>query len=148
VANRVSQSGMRGSLKGRRAPLILFVDDSLDARLTYTEYLLEAGYRVVTAADGNEAVTLALSLAPDLVLLDLQMPALDGWEAARLMRSYSHTRPIPIIALSGLDDANSAMRALGAGCNRFVPKLCAPAELVRIIESTIEGEGEKLQGVV
>jgi two-component system cell cycle response regulator DivK len=121
-------------------PLILFVDDSLDARLTYSEYLLDAGFQVTTAADGNEGVKLALAVVPRLVLLDLHMPGLDGWEAARLIRSYFPTRPIPIIALSGLRDDATIARAMAAGCNHFVSKPCVPEELVRIIMTTLTAQ--------
>ena len=133
----VSPPRKRGSSTDRRAPFIVFADDSLDARTMYGEYLVEAGYQVATAADGNEAVKLALTVAPELIVMDMQMPGLDGWEAARLMQSYRPTRPIPIIALSGHHDAVSVQRAMAAGCSRFVRKPCAPEELVRNIESTL-----------
>jgi two-component system, cell cycle response regulator DivK len=132
---------------GKEAPLILFVDDSLDARVTYGEYLFEAGYRVAVAADGNDALAVAISVIPDLVLLDLEMPGLDGWEAARLLKSYLLTCHVPIVALSGHDDSASVTRAVSAGCSRFVTKPCAPEDLKRIIRLTL-GEREQQQGVV
>jgi two-component system, cell cycle response regulator DivK len=148
VARRISQSGTRESVTARRAPLILLVDDCLDTLTACGEFLVEAGYEVALAADGNEALTLALSNIPDLILLDLQMPGLDGWEAARLMRSYWPTRPIPIIALSGHHDSATVRRAADAGCNRFVQKPCMPAELVRIVQSMLEEDAEKRGGIV
>jgi CheY-like chemotaxis protein len=129
---------MRESVTARLAPLILLVDDSLDTRTACGEYLVEAGYEVAFAGDGNEALMVALSNIPDLVLLDLHMPGLDGWEAARLMRSYWPTRPIPIIAVSGHYDGETVMRAADAGCNRFVRKPLVLAELVRIVQSMLE----------
>lgn len=147
MARPVSQTRLTKSRSGRAAPLILVVDDSLDARLTWSEYLFEAGYRVAVAADGNEALALALSIVPDLVLLDLEMPGLDGWEAARLMRSYSPTSTIPIVALSGLHDSVAMARAMGAGCDRFVAKPCPPEDLTNIIEVILR-ERENVRGVV
>jgi two-component system cell cycle response regulator DivK len=128
-------------------PLILVVDDALDARLTWSELLFDAGYRVALATDGNEALALALSVVPDLVLLDLHMPGLDGWEAARLMRSYSPTSSIPIIALSGDHHVETVRRAMEAGCDRFVTKPCVPDDLKSIIEETLQAKDEK-RGVV
>jgi CheY-like chemotaxis protein len=108
---------------------------------------MKAGYEVALAADGNKALVLALSDIPDLVLMDLHMPGLDGWEAARLMRSYWPTRPVPIIAVSGRYDDATVMRAAEAGCNRFVRKPFVPAELVRVVRSVLEEDVEKQRGL-
>jgi CheY-like chemotaxis protein len=143
VTRRISQSGTRESVSGPSSPRILVVEDDFDARALYCECLLDAGYRVASAADGNGALKRALSEVPDIVLLDLQMPGLDGWETARLMRSYSPTRTIPIIALSGLSDTVSITRATEAGCNRFVPKPQSPEALVRIVALTLEEEAKR-----
>jgi two-component system, cell cycle response regulator DivK len=148
MTRRTFESGMRESLAARHSPRILVVDDDFDARALYCECLLAAGYRVASAADGNEALRLALSEVPRLVVLDLNMPHLDGWETARLIRSYQPTHAIPIIALSGLHDAATVSRAMGAGCNRFVPKPCSPEELVRIIELTLPEEAPSQRGVL
>jgi CheY-like chemotaxis protein len=125
------------------SPLILLVDDSRDVRSMYGEYLVQAGFRVETAANGNEAVALTLALAPHFILMDLDMPGLDGWEAARLIRSYRPTRSIPIVALSGLHDTASVTRAMSAGCNRFVPKPCMPEDLEGVIRQTLQEESER-----
>jgi two-component system, cell cycle response regulator DivK len=138
---------MRESLKGTRAPFILFVDDSLDARLTYGEYLFEAGYRVAVASDGNEALAIALCVIPDLILLDLEMPGLDGWEVARLLKSYRLTSQVPVVALSGHHDTATVTRAVSAGCIRFVPKPCASDDLESIIRLTLQESGQH-RGVV
>jgi CheY-like chemotaxis protein len=148
VARRCSQSGTREALTGRPAPLILVVDDCFDIRALYSECLLDAGYRVASAADGNGALTLALSSFPDLALLDLQMPGLDGWETARLLKSYWATRQIPLVALSGLHDAETVTRALQAGCNRFAPKPCLPDELISVVRSVLAEEERKHRDVI
>jgi CheY-like chemotaxis protein len=147
VARRNFQSGTRESVAGPRSPLVLVVDDCLDVRALCSECLLDAGYRVASASDGNGALTLALSEVPDLVLLDLQMMGLDGWETAWLMRSYWPTQAVPIVALSGLHDATSVSRAMAAGCNRFVQKPCSCEELVRIVALILEEEAERQRGV-
>ena len=119
-------------------PLILVVDDALDARLIWSEFLFDAGYLVALATNGNEALARALSDVPDLVLLDMHMPGLDGWEAARLMRAYAPTCSIPIIALSGHHDPETVKRAMDAGCNRFVSKPCDLDALKSIIEVMLQ----------
>ena len=147
MARRDSDALLTEPSAGKEAPLVLFVDDSPDARVTYGEYLFGAGYRVAVAADGNEALALAMSVIPDLVLLDLEMPGLDGWEAARLLKSYWHTCHVPIVALSGHHDTASVTRAISAGCSRFVTKPCASEELERIIRLTLRERAQQ-HGVV
>lgn len=148
MTRRVSQSGTRESVAGGRSPRVLVVDDDADARALYCECLLDAGYRVASAGDGNGALIWALSEVPDVVLLDLQMPGLDGWETARLIRSYLSTHAVPIIALSGLDDTRSVTRAREAGCDRFVPKPQSAEELLRIIAMTLEEAATTRRGAV
>ncbi len=118
-------------------PLILFVDDCRTDTLMYAEYLTAAGFRVTTASRGTEAVILALSMSPDLIVMDLEMPVMTGWEATRLIRADERTRSIPIVALSGFYDAGAVMRAIQAGCDGFVPKPCVAAELESIVRSTL-----------
>jgi CheY-like chemotaxis protein len=81
--------------------LILVVDDYQDAREMYAEYLQYSGFRVAEAKNGNEAVAQARSLKPDLILMDLSLPGMDGWEATRVLKADEETRHIPIVALTG-----------------------------------------------
>ena len=83
------------------APLILVVDDYQDAREMYAEYLQFSGFRVAEARNGNEAVEQAFALKPDLILMDLSLPGMDGWEATRRLKADETTRHIPIVALTG-----------------------------------------------
>lgn len=124
------------------APLILLADDCPDDTLMYAMYLLAAGFRVISAANGSEVVALARAVAPDLIVMDLEMPVISGWEAVRLLREDARTRSIPFIALSGSYDAPAVMRAISAGCSRFVPKPCLAAELESIVRSTLAGAKE------
>jgi CheY-like chemotaxis protein len=116
--------------ENREAPLILVVDDYQDAREMYAEYLQYSGFRVAEARNGNEAVTQAFDLRPDLILMDLSLPGMDGWEATRLLKADERTRHIPIVALTGHALAGASEGAKKAGCDSFVTKPCLPDELV------------------
>ena len=94
------------------------------------EILSEAGYRVACAHDGREAVDKALALRPDVILMDLQMPTLDGWEATRLIRGDLRTHHIPIIALTSHALRRYADRSFDAGCTSFLEKPCATPTLL------------------
>jgi two-component system, cell cycle response regulator DivK len=112
------------------APLILVVDDYQDAREMYAEYLQFSGFRVAEAGNGNEAVERAFELRPDLILMDLSLPGIDGWEATRQLKNDDRTRHIPIVALTGHALAGASDGARKAGCDSFVTKPCLPDELV------------------
>ena len=112
------------------APLILVVDDYQDAREMYAEYLQFSGFRVAEARNGNEAVEQALALKPDLILMDLSLPGMDGWEATRRLKADDTTRHIPIVALTGHALAGASEGAKKAGCDSFVTKPCLPDDLV------------------
>jgi CheY-like chemotaxis protein len=111
-------------------PLILVVDDYQDAREMYAEYLQYSGFRVAEAKNGNEAVAQARSLKPDLILMDLSLPGMDGWEATRVLKADDATKHIPIVALTGHALAGASEGARKAGCDSFVTKPCLPDDLV------------------
>jgi CheY-like chemotaxis protein len=112
------------------APLILVVDDYQDAREMYAEYLQFSGFRVAEARNGNEAVDQAFALGPDLILMDLSLPGMDGWEATRRLKADERTRHIPVVALTGHALAGASEGARKAGCDSFVTKPCLPDDLV------------------
>ena len=112
------------------APLILVVDDYQDAREMYAEYLQFSGFRVAEAKNGNEAVDQAFALKPDLILMDLSLPGMDGWEATRRLKADEATKHIPIVALTGHALAGASEGARKAGCDSFVTKPCLPDDLV------------------
>ena len=114
----------------QQGPLILVVDDYQDAREMYAEYLQYSGFRVAEAKNGNEAVAQARSLKPDLILMDLSLPGMDGWEATRVLKADDETRHIPIVALTGHALAGASEGARKAGCDSFVTKPCLPDDLV------------------
>jgi CheY-like chemotaxis protein len=111
-------------------PLILVVDDYEDAREMYAEYLAFSGFRVAEAKNGNDAVAQAFELRPDLILMDLSLPGMDGWEATKLLKADDRTKHIPVVALTGHALAGASEGARKAGCDSFVTKPCLPDELV------------------
>ena len=111
-------------------PLILVVDDYDDAREMYAEYLRFCGFRVADARNGNEALEQAFTLMPDLILMDLSLPGMDGWEATRQLKADERTRQIPVVALTGHALAGASEGAKKAGCDSFVTKPCLPDDLV------------------
>ena len=113
-----------------RPDLILVVDDYQDAREMYAEYLQFSGFRVAEARNGNEAVEQAFALKPDLILMDLSLPGMDGWEATRRLKADDRTKHIPIVALTGHALAGASEGAKKAGCDSFVTKPCLPDDLV------------------
>jgi CheY-like chemotaxis protein len=125
------------------APLILLVEDFADAREMYRDYLEFSGFRVATAADGREAIDKARSLDPDLVLMDLSLPGIDGWEATRILKSDDSTSHLMIVALSAHAMAPEGQRAREAGCDGFIAKPCLPPELVAQVAAFLQLESEE-----
>jgi two-component system, cell cycle response regulator DivK len=107
-------------------PLVLLVDDHPDNREVYQEYLSRSGFRVQTAADGGDALHKAAAELPDVVVMDLAMPGMDGWEATRRLRSRGATREIPIIVLSAHTTEGERRKAEDAACDAFLAKPLAP----------------------
>ena len=119
-------------------PLILVVDDYQDAREMYAEYLQFSGFRVAEARNGNEAVEQAFALKPDLILMDLSLPVMDGWEATRRLKADERTAGIPVVALTGHALAGISDGAREAGCDSFVTKPCLPEDLVLEIKRVLK----------
>jgi two-component system, cell cycle response regulator DivK len=127
----------------QNTPLILVVDDYQDAREMYAEYLQFSGFRVAEARNGNEALQQAFALKPDLILMDLSLPGMDGWEATRRLKADASTQHIPVVALTGHALAGASEGARRAGCDSFVTKPCLPDDLVvevrRMLEAKVKG---------
>ncbi len=111
-------------------PLILLVEDYADAREMYRAYLSFAGFRVETAANGVEAIEKARTVIPNLILMDLSLPVLDGWQATERLKADERTSHIPVIALTAHTLAADADRARRAGCEGFIQKPCLPEEIL------------------
>jgi CheY-like chemotaxis protein len=110
--------------RSTEAPTILVIDDDADARRMYSEYLRLKGCVVFTAADGRSGIDKSTSLTPDIVLLDLAMPRVDGWTVLRHLRASSWTAKIPIVVVSAVDHARD--QAFLSGCDAFLSKPCTP----------------------
>ena len=126
-----------------RAPLVLLVEDYKDTREMYAEYLRFSGYRVEEAEDGFEAIAKALQFAPDIILMDLALPRMDGWEATRELKRSPATRGIPVVAITGHALKSHETRAMEAGCDSFMAKPCAPDCVVNEIQRLLD-EPERL----
>ncbi len=114
----------------RTRPLVLIVEDQSELRLLYAQQFTISGFDVIEARDGAEAITHTTSRAPDVVLMDLSLPVLDGWEATRRLKSDERTSHIPVVALTAHDGSGELQRATRAGCDWFVPKPCPPDALI------------------
>jgi CheY-like chemotaxis protein len=118
-------------------PLVLVVEDYQDAREMYAAYLQFSGFRVAEAANGLEALEKTRELLPDIILMDLALPKMDGWEATRRLKSDDKTKHIPIVALTGHALSGHAEGAREAGCDAFVTKPCLPDALVAEIQRVL-----------
>jgi CheY-like chemotaxis protein len=124
--------------KVRSEPLVLVVEDYQDAREMYAAYLQFSGFQVAEAGNGIEAIEKTHELLPDIVLMDLALPRMDGWEATRRLKNDERTRHIPIVALTGHALAGHAEGAREAGCDAFVTKPCLPDALVAEIRRLLD----------
>jgi two-component system, cell cycle response regulator DivK len=117
---------------------VLIVEDSYDNRAIYAEILNHAGYGVLEAPNGERGVELAVAEAPDLILMDLSMPTMDGWEAIRILKSNPATAPIPVLAISAhvIMDGDYA-RAESAGFACYLTKPIEPKAVLREVEAHI-----------
>jgi two-component system cell cycle response regulator DivK len=124
-------TGFRGS----KALLVLIVDDNADCRHMYRTFLRHVGIDSDCATTGHEAVELAPLIRPDVIVMDLVMPGLDGWRAIRRLKADQRTRDIPVIALTGQHlTAADERHAAGAGFAAYCRKPCLPADLVKVVQ--------------
>jgi CheY-like chemotaxis protein len=127
-------------------PLVLVVEDYQDAREMYAAYLSFSGYRVAEATNGLEAIEKTLELMPDIILMDLALPRMDGWEATRRLKLDERTRHIPIVALTGHALPGHSEGARQAGCDAFVTKPCLPDALVAEVQKMLSSRRESGAG--
>jgi two-component system cell cycle response regulator DivK len=119
-------------------PCVLLVDDYPDAREMYSEYLQYSGFDVLEAGNGIEALQQAIDREPDIILMDLSLPVMDGWEATRRLKADPRTARIPVVALTGHALAGISEGARRAGCDAFVTKPCLPEDLVKEIRKVLD----------
>jgi two-component system, cell cycle response regulator DivK len=123
----------------RSRPLVLVVEDQEELRRLYAEQLTLSGFDVIEAGNGEDAISHTSSHNPDVVLMDLSLPILDGWEATRRLKSDTRTAHIPIVALTAHDGSGELQRATRAGCDWFVPKPCPPDALITEVRRVLAG---------
>jgi two-component system, cell cycle response regulator DivK len=109
---------------------ILLVEDNEMNRDMLSRRLMRGGYNVITACDGQHGITAAHTHAPDLILMDMSLPAVDGWEATKQLKMHAATKHIPVIALTAHAMVSDRIKALEAGCDEYETK---PVELPRLL---------------
>jgi CheY-like chemotaxis protein len=119
---------------------ILVVEDNEANQELVTRFLRREGHEVIQAMDGMTGVTLAQGQVPDLILMDLSLPELDGWEATRQIRAYPPTAKVPIIALTSNAFAEDVQRAFQAGCTHYETKPLVYRRLIKKIRSLLNPE--------
>jgi two-component system cell cycle response regulator DivK len=117
---------------------ILLIEDDFDTQEIYRAFLEHAGYEVLTADDGEEGVDRAIATIPDLILLDIMLPKIPGWEVAQLLRDDDRTRKVPIIAVSAYELPGERDYARELGVDRFLKKPLPPTELVDEVKRHFE----------
>ena len=112
-------------------PRLLYIEDNEDNLYMLTLFFdVQGGYEILSAANGAEGIAIAVAEQPDLILMDLNLPEIDGWEAARLLKADPATRGIPLIALTAHAMAGDREKALAAGCDDFDTK---PVQFDRLL---------------
>jgi two-component system cell cycle response regulator DivK len=109
---------------------VLVVEDHQDNRRILRDLLTSAGYEMIEAVTGEDGVALAEAHRPDLILMDIQLPGLDGYEATRRIKANPALRPIPIIAVTSYALSGDDAKALEAGCDAYITKPYSPRELL------------------
>lgn len=122
-------------------PKILIADDDYDNRVILKEALEVSGFDVVLAANGEEALEVALKELPALIFLDLSMPKMSGWEAAKRLRQVPRLSQVPIFAFTAHALQGDETKARAAGCDDFVTKPCVPREVVKKVRERLKVGG-------
>ena len=118
---------------------ILIVEDNEDNRIIYSTFLEHAGYRVIEAVTGPDGVARAREERPDLILMDISVPGMDGWEATKLLKGDPETRPIKIIALTAHALADDRERSFQVGCDGYLAKPIEPKGVLAEVQRLLDG---------
>lgn len=133
----VAESGFKMTNQAK-TPTVLLVEDTEDNRFMMRRLLEMTGYRVIEAMNGEEAVKLAREESPQLILMDLSLPVIDGLAATRLIRKLPDFKSTPIIAVSAHDTSDFQSEAIAAGCNSYVTKPIDFNELEQLIGELLQ----------
>lgn len=123
---------------------VLLVEDNEDNRTVYRTILEHFGYGVAEARNGEDGIRIARESLPDLILMDISIPVIDGWEATRILKSSPDTAHIPIIALTAHALATDRAKAEEVGCDGYLAKPCEPRRVVAEVERFI-GAGHEVE---
>jgi two-component system cell cycle response regulator DivK len=126
------------------SPTILLAEDHDDTRRVYCVLLRHFGYRVIEAVTGVEAVDIARRTKTDLILMDIGLPILDGWQAARMLKADPATSAVPLLAFSAMIDSTADLRGDTATFDGFIAKPVSPLQLVRRVAAYLELLGKRL----
>ena len=121
---------------------ILYVEDNDDNIYVVKKRMTRAGFTVVVATDGAQGVTMAIAEKPDIILMDMSLPVLDGWEATRQLKADPQTGSIPVIALTAHAMAGDRAKALEAGCDDYDTKPVEFPRLLAKIQALLDGKNE------
>jgi len=121
------------------AKKILVVEDDTDNRRIVVKVLTVEGYEVVEASDGIQALARARAERPDLILMDLALPNMDGWEATRRLKGDPDTRAIPVVALTAFAMRGDEEQARAAGCDDYIPKPARPVAIREVVKKYVGG---------
>jgi two-component system cell cycle response regulator DivK len=116
---------------------VLLVEDNEDNRIVYATVLEHYGYRVVEAMDGASGVRMAREMHPDVVLMDISIPVMDGWRATSLLKRDPDTTGIPVIALTAHALPEDRERSASVGCDGYLPKPCEPSRVVAEVKRVL-----------
>ncbi|MGH7476457.1 MAG: response regulator [Longimicrobiales bacterium] len=125
---------------------VLLVEDNEDNRFIYSTILQRQGYRVLEARTGEEGVSLARERRPDLILMDISLPRMDGFEATRLLKASRQTAAIPIVAVTAHALMQDRLRAREAGCDAYLVKPIEPRKVLAEVERMIGMSGAVSDG--
>jgi two-component system, cell cycle response regulator DivK len=121
------------------SPAVVVIEDDLDARRIYSEFLRTKGWSVFTAADGRAGLNKTLELTPDLVVLDLAMPKVDGWTVLKEIRASSATAHIPVVVVTAVQETRD--KAFEEGCDAYLTKPCTPEILYLQLRALLRVKG-------
>ena len=122
---------------GGQRKVVLLVEDNLHNRRIFSQVLAHYGFEVVEADNGEDALRIAPEVRPALILMDLSLPVMDGWEAARRIKAIAELSDVPIIALTAHAMKGDRERALAAGCDGYLAKPISPKKVVAAVEQAL-----------
>jgi CheY-like chemotaxis protein len=137
LVQTIEDEGVAGGMSERSRPLVVLAEDDEDTRNVYGLILRHFGYDVADAPTGEEAVTITRSLRPDIVLMDIGLPGIDGWEASSILKSDPDTGTIPVVAFSARICSTTDLAGRSATFDGFILKPISPTVLVQRVDAYV-----------